>query len=231
MRTKRRFLTLIELILVITVIIIVTGVIGINIRRAMISQRFRSEVELLVDTMRLAQDLMLVLGKDTHIKIGAAPGGEGITYRLEIEGGAPKEWDSIMSRSLRTLTSTHYVTFDKQDNFPSSPGEIDLRFQSQGSMMSKGELRLSTHENPFIPEAQRRSICLKGYPHALKSMDVYNIPSSGNEWVPCKIEEEQEYFSRLTLYTQEEVLADQPPKTEESNEPTPAPSPQSSPAP
>ncbi len=211
----------------ITIVVFVTGAIGFNIRRAVLAQRFRSEVDLLVDTMRLAQDLMLILRKDTHLRIRALPNGQGIEYLLAVEGGVPKEWDSVVIRSKRQLESTHYADFLKLDSLPTRPGEIDLHFQSQGSMMSHGELRLATHEDPFTFQAERRSICLKGYPHPLESVPVLRIPRPGEEWVACKNEEDQDFYERLTLYTQEEILADAPPNKEAKEEEKPVnPSPQ-----
>ncbi len=212
MRVKKQFLTLIEIMLVVTILIVTAGAIGFNIRKAMVTQKFNTETNLLVDSIRLAQDLMLVLGKDVHLIAGAAPDGSGIEYHIEIEGGTPKNWQPVIESSNRKMESTHFINFRQKDMFLLRSGEIDLRFQSKGSMMSKGELQLSTHENPYTSTALRRSICLRGYPHAVSSVPVVMVPSPEDDWITCDDDQEQEeFFRQLTLYMKEEILEDKPP--------------------
>lgn len=209
----RRFITLIEILIVVTVLLFVTGVIGFNIRRALITQRFNTETALFVDSIRLAQDMMLILSKDVHLRVKPGPKEQGMEYFIEVEGGAPKGWENLIKRSHRIMQSVHYIRFDQLDSFPSQPGQMDLRFQSRGSMMSKGELQFSSHQDPYISAALRRAVCLRGYPHAIISEPVLRVPDQGEMWTECEEEDEKEsFFEQLTVYTREEVLQDQPPE-------------------
>lgn len=207
----RRFLTLVEILIVVTVLLFVTGVIGFNIRRALITQRFNTETGLFVDSIRLAQDMMLILSKDVHLKVKQGPQGKGLEYFIEVEGGAPRGWEKLIKRSHRVMESIHYIAFDQLDTFPSQPGQIDLRFQSRGSMMSHGELQFASHQDPFTSTALRRAVCLRGFPHAIISNPVTSVPDKGKMWTDCDEEDEKEsFFEQLTVYTQEEVMQDQP---------------------
>lgn len=205
--------------LVVTILIVSVGAIGFNIRKALVTQKFNTETSLLVDSIRLAQDLMLVLGKDVHLIAGVIPDGSGIEYRIEIEGGTPKKWEPVIKRSKRKMESTYYINFRQKDTFVSGPGEIDLRFQSKGSMMSKGEFQLSSHENPYTSAALRRSVCLRGYPHAINSIPVEKKPTPGSDWSVCEDDKEEErFFEQVTLYMKEEILEDTPSKEETKDE-------------
>lgn len=216
---RRRYLTLIEILIVVSILLLVTGVIGFNIRRALVTQRFNTETALFIDSIRLAQDMMLILSKDVQLKVRNSPQGEGLESFIEVEGGVPKGWDNVMKRSRRALKSIHYIAFVQQDSFPTQPDQIVLRFQSKGSMMSKGELRFASHEDPFTVNAMRRAVCLKGYPHAINSSIVSRVPARGEMWAVCEDEEEDKsFFEQLTAYMKEEIEQDQPAKATQESE-------------
>ncbi|ADI39245.1 putative membrane protein [Waddlia chondrophila 2032/99] len=214
MIVRRRFLTLIEMLIVVSILLFVSGVIGFNIRRALMTQRFNTETALFVDSIRLAQDMMLILSRDVYLKVRPWSQDQGMEYFIEVEGGVPKEWESVIKRSHRVMESVHYISFERQDSFPSQPGMLELRFQSRGSMMSKGELRFSSHEDPFTGAAMRRAVCLRGHPQAITSQIVSQVPFRGEMWTACKgSEEDENFFKQLTAYMVEEVLQDQPKKS------------------
>lgn len=199
---RRLHITLVEILIVMMILALVSGVIGINIMRALKEQRFRTEVGLMVDTMRLAQDLMLILGTDVHVRVKAAENKKGIEYWLDVEGGVPKEWEPIVKRTRRLLKESHGVSFRELQNFPIVEGQLDVRFQSGGSMMSKGVFRLSTHEDERAPGALTMAICLKGHPHPIVSVH------EGDEPIECEDAADEEFNNRLTFYTTQEILED-----------------------
>lgn len=194
----KRFLTLIELMIVLTIIALVGGLIGINITTAVKAQRFRTEVDMMVDTLRLAQDLMLIMGADVHVRVATEQAGKGIEYWVEVEGGVPKQWESVIKRTRRLLVETHGIAFLEQRPFPIISGQLDLRFQSNGTMMSQGVLRMSTHEQMEAAGALKRDICLPGYPHPIVSVVEKDKP------VECW-GQDTDIDRSLTLYTVQEV--------------------------
>lgn len=206
-KVRRLHITLVEILIVITILSLVAGVIGININRALMTQRFRTEVDLMVDTLRLSQDLMLILDTDVHLKVKAREDKKAIEYWLEVEGGVPKVWEPVIGRSRRTLDVTHMVNFVEQQPFPIPEGDqLDIRFQSGGSMMSKGVFRMSTHEEPYVLGSLTRAICLRGYPHPIVS-----VPETEKS-EECEEEEDTDFHNRLTFYTTQEILEDVAPE-------------------
>lgn len=216
MIVHRRFLTLIELIIVVTILLFVAGVVGFNIRHALFTQRFNSETTRFVNTLRLAQDMMLILSKDIYVKIRKLPEGEGIEYFIDVEGGVPRKWQKSMTRSQGRMETVHYINFLQKDTFPFQLGQIDLRFQSQGSMMSRGELQMASHEDPDTKGALRLAVCLMGYPHAIISHTVYQPPGT-RQWIQCEETKNKKLLDQLTQYTREEIEQDRPRKNSEKD--------------
>ncbi|QLH36565.1 MAG: type II secretion system protein [Parachlamydiaceae bacterium] len=68
---SKRFFTLIELLIVLMVLALASGVIGFSVHRALREQRFKTEVELVADSLRLAQNLMLIMNADVHVTFKA----------------------------------------------------------------------------------------------------------------------------------------------------------------
>jgi type II secretory pathway pseudopilin PulG len=199
---RRLYLTLVEILIVIMVLALMGGIIGINVTRALKEQRFRTEVDLLVDTLRLAQNLMLILGADVHVRLRTAPDKAGIEYMLDVEGGVPKNWEPIINRSRRLMKEVHGVSFREMQPFPIVEGQLDIRFQSGGSTMSKGVFRLSTHENERAPGAITMAVCLKGHPHPIIAVQ------EGKDQIQCEDGTDVEFNNRLTTSTIQEILED-----------------------
>ncbi|NGX42103.1 MAG: hypothetical protein K940chlam7_00380 [Chlamydiae bacterium] len=197
---KRRHVTLVEMLIVMAILALMAGVVTINIRRAHQQQRFHTEVDLMVDTLRFAQDLMLLLNTDVHVRVALAEKRRGLEYWVEVEEGIPKAWKPVIKRSHRLLTETHSITFLEDGEVK----ELDIKFLSGGSLMSRGVIRMSTHENPDAAGATNRAICLNGYPHPIVS-----IPE-GDEPVECEDDKDEDFNDRLTYYTTQEILEDVP---------------------
>ncbi len=162
---QKRFLTLVEMLIVITILVLFTGVIGINIGRALHEQKFDTEVDLIVERLRLAQSLMLISNKDVSIRIKQTKAG--IDLSMEIEGDIPKGWQFMVDRSHIELKTIHTFDFEDQLNYPIVQGQLDILFFSGGAVMSQGVIRLSTLEKYDTPGAIRAAIPLFGYPHPI----------------------------------------------------------------
>lgn len=218
---RRRHLTLVEILIAITILVLIGGIIGISVTRALKEQKFRTEVGLVVETLRIAQDLMLILGADVHFRVKAREDKSGIEYGLEVEGGVPEQWEAMIKRTHRLLKETHGVSFRELQPFPIVEGQLDIRFQSGGAQMSKGVLRLSTHENEKAPGAMTMAICLKGYPHPIVAL------IEGAEPVKCEGPDDADVKARLTSYTVQEILEDDElnkssePSSKQENPPAP----------
>ncbi len=186
------------MMVVITILVIFTGVIGINVARAMREQQFNTEVGLIVERLRLAQNLMLIMDRNVRFKVHKPDNGQGLEISLNVEGGVPKEWQFVINHSRIILTSIHSFQFDDLQNFPITPGEIDIRFLSGGTVMSRGVIHLSTHENPNDNGVIKSAIILYGYPHPIESVLETDKPIALSD-------EENNNDDKMTFYTVEEL--------------------------
>lgn len=213
---KKAYFTLIEILVVMSLILLIGGVIAINVRNAVFEQRFRTEVELIVDTIRLAQDIMLIVGADIHFYMKQKSADKGIEYWIESVGGLPKEWDPIVARNHRVLTAVHSANFS-DERFPRTEGILDIRFESEGTMMSLGVLRLSPYPKETTEGPLKVAICLPGYPHPIISQWEGKTP------ITCS-PPNAEFDMRLTNQTVSEIIEDVPPEqqSQENSEETPS---------
>lgn len=159
---RRLHVTLIETLIVISLIALIAGVVSINAVKAMNYQRFTSEVAEFTDRLRLAQNLMLIAGQDVHFKIQANESEKEIAYWIETNQFLEKSFESFIKKKGRLKAIKHIAHASGKD------GIIDLKFLSGGSVMSSGNIQISTKSHdkkkPLIA-----NIMLKGYPSPIYS--------------------------------------------------------------
>lgn len=198
-RRKRRFFTIMEILFVIALLGVLAGLVAINVRKAVANQRFYSNVADVLNTLRLAQQLMLILNSDVKVKFFELPNNGGIQYSIDFEDQLSPEW----KREIQHKHPPLQLVFDYTPADPEAPrgkgGEV-LRFFSGGSVMSQGILRLSTHLDPNAPGALNGYICLPGYPHFLSSQT--ELPQLDNA---CNFAAQNAYNQQLTQFSIAEV--------------------------
>lgn len=168
----RRHITLLEILIVMAVLALVGGLVSIGINKALVDQRFRTEVSLIVDDLRLAQDLMLILGTDVHVKFAEDKDKSGIKYWMEMETKLPESMEREVLRKRSNLKTIRGVFFEDLLPFELVPGQVDVKFLSKGSVMSRGVMRLATSDSENPPEGVLQTyICLSGYPKPIFSTD------------------------------------------------------------
>jgi type II secretory pathway pseudopilin PulG len=163
-------ITLLEVIIVCAILSIASGIVAFNINKALVQQRFESEVSLIVSDLRLAQDIMLTMGTDIHLHFAESKNNGGIEYWLELETNLPQNAQREVQRKRRVLKTIKGVFF--KDELPSEIQEsnIDVKFLSQGHVMSKGIMRLATSSDENVPAGTLESfIYLSGFPKTIVS--------------------------------------------------------------
>jgi hypothetical protein len=159
-----------EVLIVISILAIASGIVAISINKAIVEQRFRSEVGLIVDEMRLAQDLMLILGTDVHLHFAEAKSGEGIQYWLELETNVSPHVQRELLRKRKELKTIKGVFLEDKLLWEIKESHIDVKFLSNGAVMSEGIMRLATSSDENVPKGTLESfICLAGYPNPIIS--------------------------------------------------------------
>lgn len=176
-KITRRCITLVELLIVMAILILTAGVIGVNVSKTLTSQRFRSEVDQIVDQMRLAQDLMLILHGNIHLRFARNAEDSGFNLTLRFDNPLPHQWARELKHEKRKLSNIRVIEFetDVPNHSPLTTAEygdvgtLDLEFLSGGSMMSQGILRLSTGAYGSSENILERYILLPGYPAPITS--------------------------------------------------------------
>lgn len=156
-------MTLIETMIALAILGLVATVIGVNVSKAMQDQRFRTEVALVVEQLRLAQSLMLILNEDVKVHFKEEPGQ--IQYGLSFQCPMKSGWDKELTRKTQPLKAIRTVAF-KGTGEEKAPGSLTLNFLSSGMVMSSGTLTLSTAKGL----SETRYVNLPGYPHPITAV-------------------------------------------------------------
>lgn len=199
---NKLYVTLVELLIVITILVLMTGIIGINVRKLMQEQRFDTEVSLIVDELRLAQNLMMILGYDIYVKYEKSKSPEGIRFWIDVDKLLNDNWTREITRKRALLTAIKRIDFHEAGP-QSGPREAnapdEIKFFSKGSLMSQGVLELSSSENTQTAGASVRYICLPGFPSAITSVSN----ESGSQ--ECNPKNEADYDEKITVAIQREI--------------------------
>lgn len=168
MYIRRLYYTLFEILIVISVLALVAGLVSINIRKALHEQNFRSEVELVVNKLRVAQDLMLIFRGEVKVLIKKDENDKGLIW-LEFESKMPGHWEREAKR-IHTLKYIRTINFRDELLYANSysvkkedDDTLEIRFLSNGSTMSKGLMQLASGDIS-------RYIYLPGYPAPIISL-------------------------------------------------------------
>lgn len=127
-RAKRRFLSLIEILIVLSIIAMLGGFVAINVRGALSEQHFKNDVQKVTEQIRLTRQLMLISSVDTELVF--KEGNLHFVCENKIEPRIDR-----MIRKKMPLDHIKSVTFD---------GHADptLLFKSRGSIVPTGTLVL-----------------------------------------------------------------------------------------
>lgn len=190
------------MMVVLAIISLIGGIVAINVGKAMADQRFRTEVVAVVNQLRLAQNLMLILDQDISVKFAEDNNDRSIQYWLEMQCPAMRGWDNELTRRPPPLKTIHVVDFDAGSELPSGKrGELELKFMSGGTVMSRGVLRLSTAEYIGQKGAFERYVCLPGYPAPIAAA-MGSVPD-----VSCLEELNSVFEGQITQVTLQEIRA------------------------
>lgn len=146
--------------------------IGINIYKALENQRFKNEADAVLDTLRLAQNLMLIMDADVHVHFKTAEDKQSIEMQLSVDNALPnKKFLNLISKKI-LLKHILFVDFRDENKTHGDSDRIDVKFLSKGSYMSKGLMRLATYKINDSSTSDKKTglkryISLAGYPKPL----------------------------------------------------------------
>jgi type II secretory pathway pseudopilin PulG len=193
MKHKRRFITFIEVMIILTIILLSLGLIGANIQKLVEQQRFKTEVVIVLDQLRLAQDIMLILNADALVKFSKDE--NGFKSKIEVENILSKGWQREINRDRPALTTIKFIEFaDNGSDIKKQVPPFDLNFLSGGSIMSQGVLRLATSEKGL-----EAFIFLPGYPYPIESVQNSKQNPTG------LFQNSSDFFDKLTFNMRRDI--------------------------
>jgi prepilin-type N-terminal cleavage/methylation domain-containing protein len=200
---KRLAFTLLEILIVIAILGLIAGLIGVNMYKVKRQQGFLKEVDLIVDKLRLAQDLMLIFHGDVHVLFVKRTDNQGLDLILKFDHEIPNSYSKHFQEPHRLANIYRFEYSGEFDD--TAEAEAVIKFLSGGTVMSKFKLILS---NSFknSPNAIFRYIHLPGYPAPIFASSLEEKKEQ-----PITAFEEQ-----LTQRTRDEVQS--PLLAEEENE-------------
>lgn len=168
----RRPVTLLEMLIVMAILAVAAGIVAIGVSKAVVDQRFRSEVGLIIDELRLAQDLMLILGTDVRVKFEKSQTTDGIDFWIELETTVKESLQREIIKKRHLLKTIRGVFFYDENAHEEIQGKIGVMFLSKGAVMSRGIMRLATsdQDNP-PPGVLQTYILLMGFPSPIINID------------------------------------------------------------
>ena len=173
MKVKKKPVTLIEIMIVMLILSLVSLVVVIGINKMIVDQKFNTEVSLIVNELRLAQDLMMVLKVDVHLIFEENHVHKGIDYGLEIDAPLQQNLKNEIQKRKKMLKTIKGVFFKDELEKKEVSGRLDIKFLSGGAIMSKGIIQLlSTDDEKNKDKGLQNYISLLGYPHPIKSFDT-----------------------------------------------------------
>lgn len=170
-KLRRRFITILEVLIVIAILAMTGGVIAFNMRKFYLQQKTLDEMSKVANLMRSAQELMMTANLDAEISILQQEKLLGVA--IIPKSVPPPPLRPMLAKSLIILNYISILSFEDafQDTHLRPP--FSLNFVSKGFSMNRGIFRMEG--NGMV-----RSIVLKGYPSsiALTSQDPAFYPYS-----------------------------------------------------
>lgn len=195
---RKCYFTLLEVLVVLTIISLGAALTGVKINEMYHQQRFLSDTQLVLSQLTMAQDLMLIMDTDVKVNFERDAQTRGYFVWLDVEKPVKDSWARLVERKL-PLSSIHSITFNDRTENPltlkftfgsMSSGTLVLAEDSsknyQESDEGKFKITLPGYPRPFERTVKdRRERDLKLFSQALYPKDVYERlyadPSKTNE--------------------------------------------------
>jgi type II secretory pathway pseudopilin PulG len=198
---RRIHFTLLEILIVLGLIALIAGLVAININKILVNQRFRNEVSLVVDQLRLAQDMMLILDTDVHAIFSEDKKENFNLVKIQSETKLPEGIERELKRKDVVLKTIKGIFFEDKLGGETTQGRIDVKFLSRGAVMSKGIMRLATSDEQNPPaNVLQNYICLPGYVRPIYSYETKEAADAACASLE-KGHEEEELDRQLTRDT------------------------------
>ncbi|KAF3363253.1 hypothetical protein PHSC3_000143 [Chlamydiales bacterium STE3] len=200
---RRYFFTLIEVLVALSLIALVSGVFAINIRQLWRQQAFLDEAHIVLNQLRLAQDIMQVMSAD--VEVGFQKKEETYFSKISIKSPGSQSTKRILAQTDLALKEIGSLIFEDISGKVLEEDFV-LTFFSRGFTMNHGLLKIGSK----LSKTPSLVIAFSGHPQPM------NLEPLSSFKEPSPIEESA-YIERLTLSTRQETTSDENPAASSQN--------------
>lgn len=177
-RAAKRYITLIEVLVVIAIIAASAGILAVKMRDFLQEQAYLDESHQLLNQLRIAQDVMQVMNADLVVRISQDDKGL-FTSQIEPKTTPPELAKRLISTSPLKLKAIGRLEFEDQFTETVLKENFDLTFMSRGFTMNHGIIKLF----PKGTSGPEQVIYLSGHPAPLLLQNAkgFSYPSPTEE--------------------------------------------------
>lgn len=156
--TSCRAFTIIEILIVVTLIALVAGIVGINVRKALQEQKYLNEVHLIHGQLQKAQDLMQLMNVYMLVKFSKDDAGNYSSW-LEAKSPTTRSIQNMIDQTYQSYQTIQRLEF--QDRYTDTVlyDDFEITFASKGFIINRGEFRIYGKNG----DQQPKLIYLPGY--------------------------------------------------------------------
>lgn len=162
---KKRYITLLEIIIIFAILAAAGGAVAFNIRKFYLQQQVLNDVNKVVNVLNTASELMMLVNLDSEVRFSVEDGK--IQVKIAPQSGIPRTVLPLLTEEPITLSHLDQVVFKDGMQQTTLTPPFSLVFESKGFLMNRGILQLQGHGN-------ERYLLFKGYPSPF-------LPLSGDE--------------------------------------------------
>jgi hypothetical protein len=155
MLLKRRYITLLELMIVIAILAVVGGAAAFNIRKFYLEQQVLGDINRVVNVLNTATELMMLIDIDSEVRFSESAGS--ISVILVPQSGVPTTVFPLLSKEPILLSYLEGVQFKDGVKGTLLKPPFALTFESKGFLMNRGILQLKGN-------GLERYLVFRGYP-------------------------------------------------------------------
>jgi len=158
---RKRPVTLLELLIVMTLIVLIVGAVSFNVLKMRQDQQFRSAMTVVQQRLQAALETMLIHNETVRVVI--QPSKEGLRIDIDTEIPLTKGLGRLLNRDpmVKGIVSFSWEPADGR----MTKGQSTLVFSPIAQAIPQGTLTF------YGPGTLKRTIVLKGYPHPFRVTD------------------------------------------------------------
>lgn len=157
----KRYITLLEIIIIIGILAVAGGAIAFNIRKFYLQQQVLDDINRVVNVLNEASELMMLVNLDSEVRFSIKEGK--ILLTIAPQSGVPTNVEPILRENPITLSYLDQVVFKDGVQGTVLNPPFSLTFYSKGFMMNRGILHLQG-------KGQERFLIFRGYPSSFSPL-------------------------------------------------------------